>query len=93
MGRPENLTVPQGEVSSITNASLKAKTLKTKISLLVKDGKTFPALQEVNRLLTQSDPNLTGVYKELAKVMAKAKIKNLPSSLLSLRVHAHILPP
>ena len=77
MGRPENLTVPQGEESSISQASLKAKTIKTRISVMVKDGKSFPALQEVNRLVAQSDPNLTGVFKELAKVTAKAKITEI----------------
>ena len=49
MVRPENLTVPEGEENAITAANRATKTVKQKISLLVSDGVTFPALTEINR--------------------------------------------
>ena len=79
MGRPENLTVPDGEESSILSASREAKTLKQKISLLVNDGSTFPVIVEINRLLALPDPN--GVFKELVRATAKAKIAELTDHL------------
>ena len=82
MGRPENLTVPQGKEPSIANANSKAVTLKKKISLLVKDGTTFPALVEIKRLLAL--PNPMGIYKELARATAKAKISELSDFLVEL---------
>ena len=76
MGRPENLTVPEGEESSIATANVKARTLKQKISLLV------------NRL--NGLPDSTGVYKGLARATAKAKVTELTDLLIELEsTYAH----
>ena len=82
MGRPENLTVPQGEEPTIANANSKAVTLKKKVFLLVKDGITFPTLVEIKQLQALSDP--MGIYKELARATAKAKISKFSDLLVEL---------
>ena len=69
---PSNLAVPPGEEKTITDANQRVKNVKSRISVMVKDGKTFPALQEINKTLTQSEPSLGQVYKDLARANARA---------------------
>ena len=62
--RPENLKVPGGEEESINLANRDVTKLKQQLSFLVKDGKSFPALKEIQRLQALPDPN--GVFRDLA---------------------------
>ena len=62
--RAEALKVPGGEEETIVIANCDVTRLKQQISFLVKDGLSFPALQEIQRLQALDDPN--GVFKDLA---------------------------
>ena len=64
MEKLENLTVPEGEEATIAAANRDAKTIKQKISLLISDVTSFPALTEINRLSSLSDPS--GVFKAVS---------------------------
>ena len=82
MVRPENLMVPEGEENVIAAANRAMKTVKQKISILVSDGTSFPALTEINRLSALPDPN--GVFKDFARATAKAKVSELTDLLTEL---------
>ena len=71
---PSSLAVPPGEEKRITDANQRVKNVKTR---MVKDGKTFPALQDITKSMAQPDPALGQVYKDLAKANAKAKIAEI----------------
>ena len=82
MGKPENLTVPEGEEATIASANRNAKTIKQKISQLISEGTSFPPLTEINRLSSLSDPS--GVLKDPARATAKAKVAELTDLLTEL---------
>ena len=82
MVRPENLIVPEGKENVIAAANRETRTVKQKISLLVSDGSSFPALTEIHRLLALPDPNR--VFQDLATATAKAKISELTDLLTEL---------
>ena len=48
--RVENFKVPAGEEDTISIANREVTKLKQQITYLVKDGRSFPALQEIERL-------------------------------------------
>ena len=56
-------------------ANRATKTIKQKLSILVNDGTSSPALAEINRLLALPDPN--GVFKDLVRATSKAKVAEL----------------
>ena len=80
--KPESLTVPDGQEAVIANANRATKTAKQKISILINDGITFPAWTEIQRLLALPDPG--GVYQDLARATAKAKMAELTELLTQL---------
>ena len=80
--RLDSLNVPDGQETVIAAATRDAKTFKQKISLLVNDGTTFPALTEIQRLMALPDPG--GVYQDLARATAKAKVAELTELLTQL---------
>ena len=82
MVRLENLIVPEGEETVIAAANRATKTVKQKISILVSDGSSFPALTEINKLLALPDPNR--VFKDLARSTAKVKVSELTDLLAEL---------
>ena len=77
---PESLKVPAGEKDTISTANREVTRLKQQISFLIKDGKTFPALQEIQRLQGLADPS--GAFRDLARAQARVKIDEV-SKLLS----------
>ena len=73
--RVENFKVPGGEEETIAIANREVTRLKQQITYLVKDGLSFPALQEIERLQTLPDPN--GVFKDLARAQARVKVDEI----------------
>ena len=67
--RAEALEVPMGEEEIIEKANCDVTRLKQQITFLVKNGLSFPALQEVQRL--QGLDNPSGAFRELARAQAK----------------------
>ena len=80
--RAENLKVPGGEEESITLANRDVTKLKQQLSFLVKDGVSFPALQEIQRLQALQDPN--GVYRDLARAQARVRVNEITKVLSEL---------
>ena len=80
--RPENLKVPGGEEETINLANRDVTRLKQQLSFLVKDGKSFPALQEIQRLQALPDPN--GAFRDLARAQARVKVDEITKVLLEL---------
>ena len=80
MVKPESLIVPEGEENVIAAANCNTKAIQQKISILVGNGSSFPALNEINRLLDLPDR----VYHNLARAMAKAKVSELTDLLAEL---------
>ena len=70
--RAEALKVPLGEEEAIEKANHEVTRLKHQVTFLVKDGVSFPALQEIQRLQGLDDPS--GAFGELAKAQAKVKV-------------------
>ena len=77
--RVENFKVPGGEEETIAIANREVTRLKQQITYLVKDGLSFPALQEIERLQTLPDPN--GVFKDLARAQARVKVDEISKVL------------
>ena len=75
MTSTKDLHVPEGEEETISTANREVTKLKQQITFLIKDGSQFPALTEIQRLLAMSDP--TGVFKDLARAQARAKIEEV----------------
>ena len=73
--RVENFKVPAGEEETISIANREVTRLKQQITYLVKDGLSFPALQEIERLQTLPDPN--GVFKDLARAQAWVRVDEI----------------
>ena len=61
---PSSLAVPPDEEKTITDANQRVKNFKTKICVMVKDEKLFPALQDITKSMAQPDPGLGQVYKD-----------------------------
>ena len=80
--RAEALKVPGGEEESIALANRDVMKLKHQLSFLVKDGLSFPALQEIQRLQALDDPN--GVFKDLARAQARVKVDEISKVLSEL---------
>ena len=77
-----DLKVPGGEEDSINLANRDVTKLKQQISFLVKDGQSFPALQEIQRLLAMPDPN--GAFRDLARAQARVKVEEITKVMLEL---------
>ena len=71
MARAEALKVPAGEEETIAASNREVTKLKQQVSFLVKDGTSFPALQEKQRLQALRDPN--GVFKDLAREQPESR--------------------
>ena len=80
--RAEALKVPGREEETIVIANHDVTCLKQQISFLVKDGLSFPTLQEIQRLQGLDDPN--GVFKDLAQAQARVKIDEISKVLSEL---------
>ena len=79
---PESLKVPAGEEETIITANREVTRLKQQISFLIKDGKSFPALQEIQRLQGLADPN--GAFRDLARAQARVKVDEVTKLLSGL---------
>ena len=75
MASAKDLHVPEGEKETIIAANREVSKLKQQITFLIKDGNQFPALTEIQRLLTMADPS--GVFKDLARAQAHVKIEEV----------------
>ena len=82
MARPDSLVVPEDQQSTLAAANRDSMTLKQKLHFLVRNGETFPALAEIDRLLTI--PDSTGAYRELVKTTSQAKVVELTGLLAQL---------
>ena len=60
---------------AISIANREVTKLKQQITYLVKDGRQFPALQEIERLQSLHDPN--GVFQDLARAQARVKVDEI----------------
>ena len=76
----ENYKVPPGEEETLSLANREVTKIKQKLTYLVKDGRQFPALQEIVRLQSLPDPN--NVFQNLARAQARVKVDEL-SRLIS----------
>ena len=83
--RVENFKVPGGEEETIAIANREVTRLKQQITYLVKDGLSFPALQEIERLQTLPDPN--GVFKDLAWAQARVKVNEITRIISDSKLH------
>ena len=76
--RAEALKVPMGEEEAIEKANRDVTRLKQQVTFMVKDGLSFPALQEIQRLQGLDDPS--GAFGELARAQAKVIVEEVSKS-------------
>ena len=81
---PPNISVAQGDKQKIKDANQHVKNIKTKITVLVQDGKDFPSLQEIKTNMELADPALSQVFKEYGRANAKAKVAEVQGLLTEL---------
>ena len=70
----KDIKLPEGEKDALLVANREVLRLQNKITLNIKDGTSFPALVEIQRLKNLEDPTGSGVYKDLARSQAKVKM-------------------
>ena len=63
---PPTIKVAQGKEQELKDASQRAKNVKTKITVLVQDGKEFQSLQEIKANMEVTDPASSQVFKDYA---------------------------
>ena len=68
----ENYKVPPGEEETLSLANREVTKIKQKLTYIVKDGRQFPALQEIVDLQALPDPNR--VFQDLARAQARVKV-------------------
>ena len=68
----ENYKVPPGEEETLSLANREVTKIKQKLTYIVKDGRQFPALQEIVNLQSLPDPNR--VFQDLAQAQARVKV-------------------
>ena len=68
----ENYKGPPGEEETLSLANREVTKIKQKLTYLVKDGRQFPALQEIVNLQSLPDPNR--VFQDLARAQARVKV-------------------
>ena len=81
---PPNIKVAQGDEQKIKDANQRVKNIKTKITVLVQDGKDFPSLQEIKTNMEVADPASSQVFKEYGRANAKAKVVEVQGLLTEL---------
>ena len=84
----ENFRVPPGEEDTISTANREVTKFKQQITYLVKDGRQFPALQEIARLQSLPDPNK--VFQDLARAQARVKVDEILKLTAILKLHVPI---
>ena len=68
----ESYKVPPGEEETLALANREVTKIKQKLTYTVKDGRQFPALQEIVDLQALPDPNR--VFQDLARAQARVKV-------------------
>ena len=71
----ESYKVPPGEEETLALANREVTKIKQKLTYTVKDGRQFPALQEIVDLQALPDPN--NVFQDLARAQARVKVEEV----------------